>query len=173
MQEDCAPTAASATNTNIHVAIDDTRLCEPGPFREYRISISLGGSTWDVWRRYSQFDALRSAMCSGANPNTPARASLPPKGFLQPHSTAVERMPALDSWLSAVVSCEASLSSPSLLAFLGMLDMRSNLETRGRAPVHVRALTDRRYNVHGTPAPVESGDLMLFRTRAMSEFNLA
>ena len=149
------------------VAIDDTRLCDPGPYREYRISVSLGGSTWHVWRRYSQFDALRTAMCSGTNPNTPAQASLPPKGFLQPHSTAVERMPALDTWLSAIVSCEASLASPSLLAFLGMLDTHSNLHARGRAPVHVRALIDHQYVARGTPAPVESGDLMLFRTRAM------
>ena len=143
--------------SRLSVAITETRLCEPGPYREYRIDVAHGTSTWHVWRRYSQFDELRNAMCSHSS--LPSNAPLPPKGFLQRHVTDVEeRMPALDTWLSAVVSCEASLSSPSLLSFLGML---STIESHGRAPMHCRLLLDRRKDV-----PAESGDLMLFRTRA-------
>lgn len=162
------------STSGLSVCIDNDRLTEPGPYREYRICVTFRGHTWHVWRRYSQFDALRSALCGGACARDvrAVHAPLPRKGFFRLHANssevAFERAPELDRWLSSIVANDASLNSPSLLAFLGLLDTQSTSEVRCRAPLHVRALINHATSASTTcvSPPAESGDVMLFRTRA-------
>ena len=96
-----------------------------------------------------------------------ALPQLPKKGLLIRHASsdaaAAERAPALSAWLERVVSSNAALNSPSLLAFLGF----ASLETRSRAPLHVRSIIQTRGRQQTeSDLAAESGDLILFRTRA-------
>jgi cell wall-associated NlpC family hydrolase len=123
-----------------------------GAFREFCICCRLGTYEWHVWRRYSQFAALRSELRHVIAAQNP----LPAKGFFKRHETsdaaAAARVPALSAWIAAVVADDAAIASPHLLAFIGA----ASLETRSRAALHVRAIA----------STAESGDLVLFRTKA-------
>ena len=146
--------SASAARPVLSVAVSCSRLVEPGDtasYREYRIDVAHDDASWHAWRRYSQFSALRDAL--GSSSDIP----FPPKGVLTWHATseltAAERVRTLGTWLAAVVSREELAASPSLLCFLGLA---STLPAK--RSVHVRSITNAESG--------ESGDLVLFRTRA-------
>lgn len=142
----------------LKVAVTCSRLIDNGEFapsyREYQIVVSHGDNSWHVWRRFSQFTALQAALKGGA-----ARAALPPRTMFTWHATstdaAVERIPLLHHWLVNVTASDDA-TSPTLLAFLGLASTMS--DARSRPPIHVRSL------INGEGG--ESGDLVLFRTRA-------
>ncbi len=168
--------AVSISSTKIAVGSNDES------FREYCIECTLGSDRWHVWRRYSQFVALRNALRQRGGPVSNEAAvnePLPAKGsnlitmLLTRHDTsetsAAERTTGLCTWLRNVVAIPAAAGSPSLLAFLGI----ASLETRARAPIHVRAICgagasaqhDAIAGYHSAP---ETGDVLLFRTRGRS-----
>ena len=126
----------------------------PQPFVEYRIDCSFGDQDWRTWRRFSEFAALRDSL----RPDFAAACvQLPSKSFAR-HATsdlvAGQRAAALSAWLGGVLNELAALESPTLLAFLGLVSIEP--ANRGRQALHVR-LIDR---------TAETGDLVLFRTRA-------
>jgi hypothetical protein len=125
----------------------------PDSYREYRVEVSFGDASWAVWRRFSQFVELKAVLRSPE-----ARAPLPPKGLLTRHAVSEEavaaRIPALNEWITAVAA-GADAASPALLCFLGLA---TSLHGRGRAPLHVRSML--------ACEAGESGDIVLFRTRA-------
>ena len=200
-----------ANTCTLTVGITRHRLSNYGHgyFREFRIDVRhIDGSEWHVWRRYAQFDELRSALRRearterwDATSKAAVDAPLPPKRehgrilFAGLHAISDEsaeaRAPALGKWLAAIVadgarptngaglhrapagssssSASASagartatappavaLTSPSLLAFLGLATLEPSHRRTDRACLHVRLV--------GAPT-AESGDLVLFRTR--------
>ena len=130
-------------------------------YLEYRVQVTAGENEWYVWRRFASFYTLKAALkglCAAA------RAALPPKGLLQRHGTsgdvASARAPALERWLQQLVLDDRALTSPLVLEFLGLATMVAPLQRR--APLHVRSIITRECG--GDCA--ETGDLVLFRTRA-------
>ena len=160
---------AASADGELSVHILASRLIEnvgDPSYREYRITVGHGQrSTWNVWRRFSEFVVLRDALTSQA-----ARAALPAKASVTGltlswtdtwqqlwHNTsdnvAAERAAALESWLVGVVASD-DMASPALLEFLGLVTTLPSALTR--PPLHVRALIDGETG--------ESGDIVLFRT---------
>lgn len=129
------------------------------PYLEYRIECGFGEQSWHTWRRFREFVLLRDTLKRSIGGE--AKAPLPAKGYTR-HATsdavAHERMRALSAWLAGVLSESAALGEPALLAFVGLATLETKAAVKHhRQPLHVRALD--------APA-AESGDLMLFRTRA-------
>ena len=157
--------------SRVAVGVDDESV------REYRIECKLGQDQWHVWRRYSQFSALRAALLQKGGCVATERAVLQPLpssllGFFQKQAVSEElaaaRIPGLNAWLQSVVALRAAASSPSLLAFLGV----ALVERRARASIHVRAICSvglaaeaLRRDSSGVDILPETGDLLLFRTR--------
>ena len=143
-----------APRATLSVSIPSSRIHSRAvvKYREYRIEVSTGEANWIVWRRFSDFIALREVLSPGLRA---ARAALPPKNFSRhalSEASAAARLPVLEAWLLAVVASDEAAASPALLVFLGLastLPARRNL--------HVRTI------MQGTSG--ESGDLVLFRTK--------
>ena len=143
-------------------AVESARIVDehgPSPHLEYRIECRLGEQRWYTWRRFREFASLREVLKQTVGGS--AKAQLPAKGYVR-HATsetvACERMEGLSKWLQGVLSESAALGELALLVFLGLASLESKAAVQHRRqPLHVRAID--------APA-AESGDVMLFRTRA-------
>lgn len=179
---DSSAASSSGTGSGLGVHVGESRLAI-GPngetFREFRVDCTLGNDQWHVWRRYSQFVALRAALRQkggcvahevAVNESLPAKGSL--LGVFTWHDVSQEsaelRVAGLCRWVQGVVAIQAASGSPSLLAFLGV----ASVETRERAPIHVRAICSAgmadaslRRDSAGIGVAPETGDVFLFRTR--------
>ena len=152
------PSPVAPPSPVLRVCIDAHRLApyqQADPHIEYRIKCVFGSGRWHTWRRFREFVALREALQPRVRS---ASYALPHKGFSKhatSDATSAERAAALTIWLGRVVSDEAAVASPVLLAFIGLATLEPT--GRGRPRMHVKLLD----------APgAESGDLILFRTRA-------
>ena len=160
--------SSSSKRTGLTVCILASRLIEnigDPAYREYRVTVGHGErATWEVWRRFSEFVALRDVLTSkSARAPLPAKASVSGLSWAESwtqlwHNTtdnaANERAQGLQLWLEGVVESD-DVASPALLTFLGLATTLPTARTR--APLHVRALI-------AGDGTGESGDLVLFRT---------
>eukprot|EP00908_Phaeocystis_cordata_P023092 Transcript_5519.p1 GENE.Transcript_5519~~Transcript_5519.p1 ORF type:complete len:409 (+),score=134.47 Transcript_5519:84-1310(+) len=129
------------------------RVRAPALFIEFRLDMRCGEMQWVAWRRFSEFARLRRSL---GRRHPAARKPLPGKN-LKRHTTEPEdlkkRAPALAAWLCTVLQAEGAMSEVLVLEFVGLA---ATLPSTSRPPVHVSVL----------PAVAETGDLMLFRTKA-------
>ena len=129
------------------------RVRAPALFIEFRLDMRCGEMQWVAWRRFSEFARLRRSL---GRRYPAARKPLPGRN-LKRHTTEPEdlkkRAPALAAWLCTVLQAEGAMSEVVVLEFVGLA---ASLPSTSRPPVHVSVL----------PAVAETGDLMLFRTKA-------
>ena len=141
-----------AANADVSCNIPATREMDtPSRFTEYCIELRRGSQMWRCWHRFSDFELLQSQLRDVV---AAAMAPLPNKElrWRSTSSEAVEqRVPALCSWLTAVLAEKSSLEQHALLSFLGLLARLPEQQT-----VHVDALS----------RSVETGDVILFCTAA-------
>ena len=135
---------------------DWRRVRAPELFIEFKLRLQIGDLQWCAFRRFSEFAALRRQLGSRL---APAREPLPGKQLLR-HTVDPEelrtRAPALAQWLTEVLQAEDALSELVLLEFVGLASSLPDSAGTRRAPVHVSMLRQ----------IAETGDLMLFRSRA-------
>ena len=112
---------------------------------------------WEVWHRYHRFCEFRKSLtCRGVDMT---REVFPGKRRLDRHSISLdvvrERGPALARWLCGVLQAPGALTDPAVLEFAGLLACESRSKLCGaRPPVHVSNLA------------LQTGDVVLFRTKA-------
>ena len=111
---------------------------------------------WSTWRRFSAFSELRKQLKGLAC----AKKPLPHK-HMRRHTVSPEdlkkRAPALAAWLNGVLADDGAMASMVILEFVGLAASAMGGPSRERTPVHVSML----------PQIAETGDIMLFRTKAV------
>ena len=129
------------------------RVKSPELFVEYRVKLRCGETQWVAWRRFRQFAKLRNRLAARI---PAARKPLPGK-HLHRHTVDPDelkkRAPALAEWLTGVIEADGAMAEMAVLEFIGLA---AALPTTARPPVHVSML----------PQIAETGDIMLFRTKA-------
>ena len=122
------PTAnIKATITSLRISRSET---SSKSFAEYEIKVELGNgalkTSWSVWRRYSQFDALLTALRNSSQ-RISLLPALPPKRYLYSSLNGEfleKRQEGLATFLSALItkehrSSKAILTKPEVHFFLG------------------------------------------------------
>lgn len=131
-----------------------------GPFVEYCLDLRCSDMAWSTWRRFSAFSDLRKQLLKGS---AGAKKPLPHK-HMHRHTVSPDdlkkRAPALAAWLNGVLEDEGAMASMVILEFVGLAASAMGDPSRERTPVHVSML----------PQIAETGDIMLFRTRAVVPF---
>ncbi|OZJ04755.1 hypothetical protein BZG36_01835 [Bifiguratus adelaidae] len=108
----------------IFVRSAETRS-NPKPHTEYRIEIQGPIRTWNVWKRYSEFDRLNSEFARQF-PKTPTPAPLPPKNYfsstLKNAELVEERRKGLEAYLRAILASRDDRwrETPEWKAFLAI-----------------------------------------------------
>jgi len=84
----------------------------------FRIQVSCGDKSWEVMRRYSDFNALHGIMCKAYDESTLPK--LPPKLLLNADENIAERHLELDAYLRGLLRLEGAHGNGRLLDFLGV-----------------------------------------------------
>ena len=84
----------------------------------FRIHVSCGEKSWEVLRRYTDFNELHAQLAKVFDPaGLPA---LPPKLLLNDDESIAERYLELDTYLRKLLTAEPTTRHPRLLDFLGV-----------------------------------------------------
>ncbi|KAL1518744.1 hypothetical protein AB1Y20_003029 [Prymnesium parvum] len=160
--------AAPSHEAALGCSLNSTRLSGPSrrPFVEYCVQLERADLTWVVWRRYAEFAALQKALKPLVGE---AASAFPPKlGGRHGRSPRIvlARISALELWLRRLLRTDLALRQLCLLEFVGIAGkefcggrvaaMELRRANRGTPPVRVEKLR----------AVAETGDLLLFKTRA-------
>ena len=106
---------------NIIAKITDSVLIKGsygfGSFTEYSIDISTNLTSWQITKRYSDFEKLNIQLANRINP----LPKLPPKSFFCLNDRVIsERKIALEDYLNQLLSKHNLYAFPAIMEFIGM-----------------------------------------------------